>query len=432
MSRTINNMFVLEVNRRMGKAKLAVLVTLGIMWGILTYGLDWLFKDPTMVYSIFGTSYTLIGIMLGVTAFINAVAMLPSGRIADRLGRKPVVIVSFLGLAVCYFAYTFALAFEPLFVLYIVGSIRMVFAATAWVALLAWVADNSSEKNRGTIMSALNAALTVANIAALGVIGLMYQYTSPYVTFSLVAAVQLVAVVPLVFVSQRGSADQDIESKSVKPVKGAKLRAWREVIRDRPLMFLSISALFATAPGLLIQFIMLPLLSSPEYGFNMVESTIPLGVMLLFTLIGFGVAAVVMDKFRIKRGLLIGSLVASEIPMSLLFLTPYLSFMQNIVALVVFFGLIGLGMGTSMPTYLAVMADLAPTGEMGTEMGVFQGILNFNYVIGNSFGGYLWDLGGLSLTMLGGVLLVVLALVLVVGAVRRSAFEARGQKLEHK
>jgi len=409
----------------MAKAKLVVLITLGIMWGILTYGLDWLFKDPNMVYNIFGTSYTLIGLMLAVTAFINAVVMLPSGRIADRLGRKTVVIVSFLGLGVCYFAYTFALAFEPLVVLYIVGSIRMVFAATAWVALLAWVADNSSEKNRGTIMSSLNAALTVANIAALGVIGLMYQYTSPYVTFTLVAAVQLIAVVPLLFVSQKGSADQDNKVKGAKPVKGAKLRTWRELIRDRSLMFLSISALFATAPGLLIQFIILPLLSSPQYGFNMVESTIPLGVMLLFTLVGFGIAAVVMDKFKIKRGLLIGSLIASEIPLFLLFLTPYLPFMQNIVALVIFFGLIGLGMGTSMPTYMAVMADLAPTGEMGTEMGIFQGILNFNYVIGNSFGGYLWDLGGLSLTMLGGILLVLIALVLVIGAVRKSAFKAR-------
>nr|MDO8097609.1 MFS transporter [Candidatus Njordarchaeota archaeon] len=416
----------------MGKAKLAVLITLGIMWGILTYGLDWLFKDPSMVYNIFGTSYTLIGIMLAVTAFINAVVMLPSGRIADKLGRKLVVIVSFLGLAVCYFAYTFALSFEPLFVLYIVGSIRMVFAATAWVALLAWIADNSSEKNRGTIMSTLNAALTMANIAALGVIGLMYQYTNPYTTFTLVAAVQLIALIPILFISQRSGADQDSQGKGAKPVKGAKMRTWKEVIRDRPLVFLSISALFATAPGLLIQFIILPLLSSPEYGFNMVESTIPLGVMLLFTLVGFGIAAVVMDKFRIKRGLLIGSLVASEIPLFLLFLTPYLVFMQNIIALVIFFGLIGLGMGTSMPTYMAVMADLAPSGEMGTEMGVFQGILNFNYVIGNSFGGYLWDLGGLSLTMLGGVLLVIIALVLVVGAVRRSAFETREQKSEHK
>nr|MDO8133636.1 MFS transporter [Candidatus Njordarchaeum guaymaensis] len=412
----------------MAKAKLAVLITLGIMWGILTYGLDWLFKDPNMVYNIFGTSYTLIGLMLAVTAFINAVVMLPSGRIADRLGRKTVVIVSFLGLGVCYFAYTFALAFEPLVVLYIVGSIRMVFAATAWVALLAWVADNSSEKNRGTIMSSLNAALTVANIAALGVIGLMYQYTSPYVTFTLVAAVQLIAIVPLLFISQKVSADQDSNVKSAKPAKVAKLRTWREVIRDRSLMLLSISALFATAPGLLIQFIILPLLSSPQYGFNMVESTIPLGVMLLFTLVGFGIAAVVMDKFRIKRGLLIGSLVASEIPLFLLFLTPYLPFMQNIIALVIFFGLIGLGMGTSMPTYMAVMADLAPTGEMGTEMGVFQGILNFNYVIGNSFGGYLWDLGGLSLTMLGGILLVLIALVLITGPVRKSAFKARDTK----
>ncbi|WXG44346.1 MAG: MFS transporter [Promethearchaeati archaeon SRVP18_Atabeyarchaeia-1] len=409
----------------MGRGKLTVLIVFSIVWGILTYGLDWFFLDNTMVTTTFATTYTQIGILLAVTAFINAVVMLPSGRLADRFGRKPVVIVSFIGLAICYFAYTFALTFEPLLVLYIVGSVRMIFAATAWVALLAWVADQSSMKNRGTVMSGLQAALTVANIGALGVIGVLYESVGSYMTFVIVAAIQFVAVLPLLLVSQRESASLD--SKSTKPEKGGKLRTWREVIRDTPLILLSISAMIATAPGILIQTILIPYLET-HYAFTLAGTTIPLMFMLLFTGVGFGISAFVIDKLRVKRALLIASLAISVVPLVLLLLTAYLEFMQNIIALTISLGIFGLGIGASTPTYLAIMADLAPTGEMGTEMGVFQGILNFNYVIGRAMGGYLLDLGGLATSMLGSIALVLISLILVAGVVRKSVFESRKGK----
>jgi MFS family permease len=421
----------MEVYRDLGRGKLAVLIFLGILWGILTYGLDWLFKEPTVVGFYFAdplTQYTDMGILLGVMAAVNAVAMLPSGRIADRLGRKPIVIISFLGLAGSYFGYTFTVNFAPVLLLYVFGIVRMIFAATAWVALLAWVADHSSEKNRGTIMSALNAALTVANIGALAVVGALYQYTNLYMTFLVVALIQLIATVPLLFVSKGAGEETGSIGKTGKAGKGEKLRTWREVIHDRPLMILGISALFATSPGLLIQFIMLPLFASPEYGFTMVETTIPLAVMMLFTMVGYGVAAYAVDKMKIKRTILIISMIASIIPLALLFLTAYLPFMQNIVSLVISFGIFGLALGITMPTYLAIMTDLAPTGETGTELGVFQGILNFNYVIGNFFGGYLWSIGKLPTSMLGCIVLVLVALVLVVGTLRKSVFEGRKAK----
>jgi MFS family permease len=415
----------------MGKAKLAVLITLGIIWGILTYGLDWFFLDESMVTSTFATTYTQIGILLAVTAFINAVVMLPSGRIADRLGRKPVVIVSFLALGICYFGYVFALSYAPLPVLYIVGSIRMVFAATAWVALLAWVADNSSEKNRGSIMAGLTAALTVANIAALGVIGVLYAGAGAYMTFVIVAAVQLIATVPLFFIFQTKSVTPDKKEKLVKAPKSEKLRTWREVVHDRPLMLIGISAMLATAPGILIQTVIIPYLES-GYGWTLVDTTIPLAFMLLFTGVGYGLAAYIIDKLKIKRGLLIGSLVLSIVPLLLLFFAAYLPFMQNIVALVIAFGVFGLSVGASTPTFLAIMADLAPSREMGTEMGVFQGILNFNYVIGRGLGGYLWDAGGLPSAMLGSTGLVIIALILIAAVVRKSVFEAKGVETKKK
>jgi MFS family permease len=411
----------------MGRGKLAALIGLGILWGILTYGLDWLFTNEATVTITFETTYTEIGILLAVTAFINAVVMLPSGRLADRLGKKPVVIVSFLALAVCYFSYTFALVYEPLPVLYLVGSIRMVFAATAWVALLAWIADSSSEKYRGTIMSAVTAGLTVANIGAVFVIGVLYQYTSLYMVFVIVAAAQFIAFTPLLFISGATSNEPIPKAKNTKPTKEENLRTWREVIHDSPLMLLSISAMLSTAPGLLIQTQIVPYLET-TYGFTLADMIIPLGFMLLFTGLGFGISAVVIDKLKIKRGLLIGSLIATLLPLFFLYLTPSLAFMQSIVAFVIFFGLFGLGIGASTPTYLAIMADMAPSKEMGTEMGVFQGILNFNYVIGRGLGGPLWDIGGLSLGMLASMVLVIVALALVAGAVRRSVFETRKQK----
>lgn len=282
----------------MGKGKLAVLITLGIIWGVLTYGLDWLFKVPkgsTLPLSqitVLNTDYIQIGLILGWAALVNAIAMLPSGRIADRIGRKPIVIVSFLGLAVSYFAYELIAFYDTFWILILVGTVRMVFAATSWVALLAWVADQSSEKNRGTIMSGLTAALTVANVFAVVVIGAMFDSVGLFNTFTLVAAIQLIAVVPLLFIA--GRARPDTKAKDSKPAKVGKLRTWREVIRDRPLLVLSVSGMLATTPGIMIQFIILALLSS-SYGLGTVDSAIPLGIMLVFVMIGYVISSQVMD-----------------------------------------------------------------------------------------------------------------------------------------
>jgi MFS family permease len=177
----------------------------------------------------------------------------------------------------------------------------------------------------------------------------------------------------------------------------------------------------------MIQFIILALLKT-TYGFGTTESTIPLGIMLLFVMIGYLISSQIMDRLKIKRGLLIGSLAVTMAPLFFLFLTPYLAFMQNIVALVLFIGLFGLGTGMATPTYLTLITDLAPTGETGTELAVFQGVLNFNYVIANFMSGYLWELGALALTMLGAMLVVLVGLVFVLVGVRRSALEERGIK----
>jgi MFS family permease len=413
----------------MSKGKLIVLITLGMIWGILTYGLDWLFKVPSSSNSnitVLNTDYIQIGLVLGWAALVNAIAMLPSGRIADRIGRKPIVIVSFLGLAATYFAYELMIVFNILAVLYIVGTVRMIFAATAWVALLAWIADQSSEKNRGTVMSGVSAGLTVANIVALGVVpGLMFEFTGLYTTFTLVAFIQLIAVVPLFFIA--GRAKPELKGKDPKPAKTEKMRTWREVIRDRPLIMLSISGMLATTPGIMIQFIIVALLKV-SYGFGTTEDTIPLGIMLLFVMVGFLISSQIMDRLKIKRGLLVVSLVVTFLPLVFLFLTPYLAFMQNLVMLVLFIGLFGLGTGMSTPTYLTLITDLSPTGETGTELAMFQGILNFNYVIANFMSGYLWVFGGLSLTMLGAALVVLVGLLFVAVGVRKSTLEARGVK----
>ncbi len=423
----------------MGKGKLAVLISLGILWGILTYGLDWLFKvpqgstPPSSEITVLNIDYGQTGLVLGWSALVNAIAMLPAGRIADRIGRKPVVIVSFLGLAASYFAYELVMVINVLAVLYVVGTVRMIFAATAWVALLAWVADQSSEKNAGTIMSALSAALTVSNIGALAVIGIMFDTTGLYTTFGLVAGIQLIATIPLFFIAGRQKlgvnrgAQEATKEAAKEPAKNKKLRDWKEVIRDRPLMMLSISGMLATTPGIMIQFIILTLLTT-SYNFGTTESSIPLAIMLLFVLVGFVISSQVMDKLKIKRGLLIASLIITLLPLLFLFLTPFLQFMQNIVMLVLFIGLFGLGTGISTPTYLTLITDLAPTGETGTELSVFQGTLNFNYVIANFISGYLWEIGGLTLTMLGAMLVVLVGLLFVLVGVKKSTLGARGHK----
>jgi MFS family permease len=404
---------------------------MSIIWGFNAWGLDAFFRIQDIYQFRFLTTILQIGILLALLSLVNAIFTLPSGRVADIFGRKRLIVIAYIGLAATFFAYTFVggpLSIVPgdqiLPLLYGIGFARMLFTAFAYIGNLTWIIDQTAEKNRGKMVSTYTMLSSVGVIGGPAVVGLLYAYFGANMAFMLVALMQFAIAIPILAIPET----QRLRAGKGEVPKHERLRGIREILHDRPLFALGISAMFSSSIGILLLFYMQPLFTGPPYYLSLAETAIPMAIEGLFTMVGFLVAGFIIDRKKGKRKLLIVGLVITEVPVAFLLMTPYLSFMQNIFALVAFIGFIGLGQGLTTPTFIVTANDLAPKGERGTELGVYQGITNFCNPIGYATGGYMAYTGGFTGVMIAGALFTLASLVFILGFLRRSSLAERGVK----
>ncbi len=419
----------------MGKGKIILVIALSIVWGFNAWGLDAFFRISDIFLLRFYTDILQIGLLLAVLAIVNAIATLPTGRVADIFGRKRLIIVAYIGLAVCFFSYTFVGGSSSIVsvdlilpFLYLIGIARMLFTAFAYIGNLTWIVDQTTDENRGKMVSAYTMLSGIGAIGGPAVVGVIYAFFGANMTFMLVGLIQFFLAIPILAIPETQRLRTGKIGKNVAATEHERLRGVTEILHDRPLLALGVSAMFSSSIGILLLFYMQPLFTGSPYFLSLAETSIPMAFMGVLTMVGFVTAGVIIDKKKAKRGLLIASLLITEVPIAVLLMTPYLSFMQNIFALVLFIGFIGLGQGLTTPTFLVIANDLAPKGERGTELGVFQGITNFSNPIGYASGGYLAFAIGFSGIMLAGAVYTLSSLLFVLAVLRKSTLAARGIK----
>lgn len=76
------------------------------------------------VLNVLGLSATHYGVLVGVQMTTSMLSYLPAARLADRVGRKPLVIATFLAFAVFPIAVILSHSFETLLLAYFVGGLR--------------------------------------------------------------------------------------------------------------------------------------------------------------------------------------------------------------------------------------------------------------------------------------------------------------------
>jgi MFS family permease len=430
-----SKLLLTEVLIELGKGKIILVIALTIVWGFNAWGLDAFFRISDIYQFRFYTDIFQIGLLLAVLSLVNAIFTLPSGRIADIFGRKRLIIVAYVGLAVTFFAYTFAGGSNSivpndqiLLLLYVIGFARMFFTALAYIGNLAWIVDQTTEKNRGKMVSLYTMLSSIGVIGGPAVVGVLYALYGANMAFTIVALMQFLIAIPILSIPETERLRTGKTDKIGGAQKHETLRGVKEIIHDRPLLALGVSAMFSSSLGIILLFYVQPLFTGAPYYLPLALTSIPMAIEGVFTMIGFVVAGVMIDRKKSKRGILIASLIITELPIAVLLLTPYLAFMQNIVALIVFIGFIGLGQGLTTPTFLVIANALAPKGERGTELGVYQGITNFCNPIGYASGGYFASTIGFTGIMLAGGVYTLASLLFVVAVLRKSMLAARGIK----
>ena len=131
------------------------------------------------------TQWGLIGTVISV---ISTLLTYPGGMLADRVGRKPCIVISRILSPLSTIGFTFSSNFWQMGVTRALGGVAQGFGGMVWGPMggpvwQALVADLTTQKNRGRMMGLMGSIAGVVSTPASWVGGYMYDNVSPKLPF---------------------------------------------------------------------------------------------------------------------------------------------------------------------------------------------------------------------------------------------------------
>jgi MFS family permease len=137
--------------------------------------------------NVVGIGAPAFGVLIGIQAATVMVCSLPAARLADRLGRKPFVVATFIAFSCFPLAVVAAHSFAGLALAFVVGGLREIGEPARKALILEFVRPDL--RARGVGLYYLIRSLAIAPAATVG--GLLWKVT-PAVPFLLAGAIGLV------------------------------------------------------------------------------------------------------------------------------------------------------------------------------------------------------------------------------------------------
>jgi MFS family permease len=142
------------------------------------------------VTNVQGFSTARYGTLVGIQMIVSILVYIPAGKIADRIGRKPFVIVTFLSFALFPLAVVLASNFALLVVAFIVGGVREIGEPSRKAMIVDFARPDLRARSVGLYY--LVRSLSITPAAVIG--GLLWK-VAPQVPFVTAAAIGLLGTV---------------------------------------------------------------------------------------------------------------------------------------------------------------------------------------------------------------------------------------------
>jgi multidrug resistance protein len=344
----------------------------------------------------FHASPAVVGLLVASFSVAQLLCSPLLGRLSDRIGRKPVLILSLLGTAVGSLLTGLAGGLALLFL----GRILDGASGASVSVAQASVADIAEPSERARLLGLLGAAFGLGFVLGPALGGLL-SLVSPRLPFFVAAA--LAGANALVALRRLPETRQHATREATSGVRH--LLGQRRVAGLLAVAFLSLvsfSAFEAT----------FSLFGNRRLGLNL-SST-----YALFTVIGVMIAVdqVVLVRRAVdrwgERGALQAGLVFNAGGLALLI------GVHSLVALVPSLLLLTAGQGLITPTLTSAVAGQAPAADRGRLLGVQQSVGGLARVLGPVIGGAAFGHLGVWVPYAGGAVLLLGALALLAGAPR--------------
>ncbi len=364
---------------------------------------------PLYLKEHLGASATLVGLVVATFAAVETLFKTTWGSVADRIGRRPVIIWGLVLSSTAPVLMTLlhsAWLFVPLRLIDGMGS------AALWPAAAAIMADRTTGAGRATAMGTLNmyflSGLALGPSLGLFVSGFAGTYTPG---FYLASALLLGAAILAARVFREGEHGPD---SAPHQSPGAWAGGFLRGIRQSPLL---LSMLFVAFIQMFGVGLLAPILVI--YAHEVVQLSDQLiGTLFLVIVLGVAIASVpggrMADRIGRPRTVMWGMVMAS----AGMWLLP-LAGRGHLAILGVAALLLGGSYAISSPAWLALMSEAAPRGSTGMVMGASETAQGAGLVIGPLLGGILYDALGPQIPFVASAALLTAGAALAIAVLRR-------------
>lgn len=361
---------------------------------------------PFYVESMGGSARTL-GFLLGCFSFTQLVATPLLGRLSDRVGRRPVILLSLAGNAVSMVLFALATKVSLLPLLF---ASRILAGATAGnlSACQAAIADVTEGKERARGMGRLGAGIGLGLVLGPALGGLLSRYGmwAPPLGAAGMAVADLIAAffwMPETHPTQAPSA-----ASPAARARAARATSFLEVLGQRRLVIVLV-LYFCTFLYMTTMQVALALLAKERLGWGASEvgNVFALfGVVML--VVQGGLIGWIAGTFGQVRVVAAGALLSAA---GLLTIALAYHFAPLISGLV----LLALGLGVTQPVLSSIASEYAGAEQRGAVLGFAQSSGGLARTVGPVLSGFLFEGIGAGAPFEGGAIAAAIAFALTLG-----------------
>lgn len=345
----------------------------------------------------FGLSAGAVGLVIGVYGLARFLANVPAGQLAERRGRKPVLI---LGTAITTVASALMATAASLGQLLLYRLLAGFGAATVLTGGQVMVGDLATAENRGRMMSLYQGFFLIGVGLGPALGGLLADRLGLRAPFVAYAAFSGLACLMALGVIRETKPRGAVRAAS----EGAPSAAARAVVWSAPFLLVGLVSFVQFFARTGAFFTVVPLLGKDRMGAS--EAQIGL-VQTLAQVVNLAVlyhAGLLADRLGRKRVIVPATLMCG-LAMAMFALSG--SYALYLLSALVW----GLGSGFAGPSPAAYVADIAPPELRGRVFGAYRSLADSGYIVGPILLGWLAGVGGYGLP-----LLLTAALFLLSGA----------------
>lgn len=345
-----------------------------------------------------------IGIAIALYSFVQFLFNPVLGKLSDKYGRKPVIVVCLFLNAMGYIVFSFTHSYILLLVSRVIAGIG---GSSIGVAQ-AYIADITTRENRSKGMGLIGAAFGLGFVFGPLIGGLLSEFGYA-VTGYVAAGFSLIAfTLTILYLPESLKKSQIIEQTQNQLRRKIFDFAAMKKILQKPdlailvLLFFILTFSFANIYGTFA------LLGLKVYGFTDMQNGYMFGIVGLTSAIVQGGLIGRINKVMSKKTIL---MVGSLLIMVALAMIPYAG---TFLGLAIVSIVLSCGTGTFQPTILSLISEVTSETEQGITLGMNQSLSSFARVLGPLWGGFAFEYLGYPFPFITGAIFTFVIFLLTV------------------